>query len=268
MSVNYLIRQIQAYNPDADCDLLRRSYEYSEARHQGQHRISGDPYFSHCFETAKTLVELKLDTDTICAGLLHDVLEDTSATRDDLVDQFGKTITELVEGVTNISKYKFKGGVQQRQAENYLRLLLATMKDTRVILIKLADRLHNMQTLSALPPHKQERIAKQTFEVYAPLAHGLGIARIKSRLEDLAFKFLHATEYREIADLLASKLTEREAYTKWMVDAVQKELDLMGVKARVHGRPKHIYSIYQKIHQRGVPFERDPRSLRPSCAGQ
>ena len=264
MSVNYLIRQIQAYNPDADCELLRRSYEYSEACHQGQQRISGDPYFSHCFETAKTLVELKLDTDTICAGLLHDVLEDTSATRDELVDQFGETITELVEGVTNISKYKFKGGVQQRQAENYLRLLLATAKDTRVILIKLADRLHNMQTLSSLPPHKQERISKQTFEVYAPLAHRLGIARIKSRLEDLAFKFLHASDYREVADLLASKLTEREAYTKWMVDAVQKELDLMGVKARVYGRPKHIYSIYQKIHQRGVPFEqiRDLFGLR------
>ena len=264
MSVNYLIRQTQAYNPDADCDLLRRSYEYSEASHQGQQRISGDPYFSHCFETAKTLVELKLDTDTICAGLLHDVLEDTSATRDELVNQFGETITELVEGVTNISKYKFKGGVQQRQAENYLRLLLATAKDTRVILIKLADRLHNMQTLSSLPPHKQERIAKQTFEVYAPLAHRLGIARIKSRLEDLAFKFLYASEYREVADLLASKLTEREAYTKWMVDAVQKELDLMGVKARVYGRPKHIYSIYQKIHQRGVPFEqiRDLFGLR------
>lgn len=264
MSVNYLIRQIQAYNPDADCDLLRRSYEFSQASHHGQHRISGDAYFSHCFETAKTLVELKLDTDTICAGLLHDVLEDTSATRDDLVDQFGEIITELVEGVTNISKYKFKGGVQQRQTENYLRLLLATAKDKRVIFIKLADRLHNMQTLSALSPHKQERIAKQTFEVYAPLAHGLGIALIKSRLEDLAFKFLHATEYREIADLLASKLTEREAYTKWMVDAVQKELDLMDVKARVHGRPKHIYSIYQKIHQRGVPFEeiRDLFGLR------
>lgn len=264
MSVNYLIRQIQAYNPDADCDLLRRSFEYSQACHHGQQRISGDPYFIHCLETAKTLVELKLDTDTICAGLLHDVLEDTPATRDELVNQFGETITELVEGVTNISKYKFKGGVQQRQAENYLRLLLATARDTRVILIKLADRLHNMQTLASLPPHKQERIAKQTFEVYAPLAHRLGIALIKSRLEDLAFKYLHANEYREIADLLAAKLAEREAYTKWLVDVVQKELDLMGVKARVYGRPKHIYSIYQKIHQRGVPFEeiRDLFGLR------
>ena len=264
MSVNYLIRQIQAYNPDADCDLLRRSFEYSQACHHGQQRISGDPYFIHCLETAKTLVELKLDTDTICAGLLHDVLEDTPATGDELVNQFGETITELVEGVTNISKYKFKGGVQQRQAENYLRLLLATARDTRVILIKLADRLHNMQTLASLPPHKQERIAKQTFEVYAPLAHRLGIALIKSRLEDLAFKYLHANEYREIADLLAAKLAEREAYTKRLVDVVQKELDLMGVKARVYGRPKHIYSIYQKIHQRGVPFEeiRDLFGLR------
>ena len=255
MSVKHLIRQIQAYNPDADFDLLRRSYEYSETCHHGQQRISGDAYFTHCFETAATLIELKLDMDTICAGLLHDVLEDTSVTRDELADRFGGTIAQLVEGVTNISKYEFKGGVQQRQAENYLRLLLATAKDIRVILIKLADRLHNMNTLSFLPPPKQERIAKQTAEVYAPLAHRLGIWQIKSRLEDLSFKYLYPFEYREIAGLLAEKLEKREAYTNKLVGAVQKELDRCGIDAQVYGRSKNICSIYRKIHEKGTPFE-------------
>ncbi len=255
MSVEYLINQIRAYNPDADFDLLRRSYEYSEACHSGIPRKSGDPYFTHCFETAKTLVELKLDMDTICAGLLHDVLEDTSVTRDELASRFGETIAQLVEGVTNISKYEFKGGVQQRQAENYLRLLLATAKDIRVILIKLADRLHNMNTLSFLPPHKQERIAKQTSEVYAPLAHRLGIWQIKSRLEDLAFKYLYPIEYREIASLLAEKLEKREAYTNKLVGIVQRELAPWGIEAQVYGRSKNICSIYRKIHEKGTPFE-------------
>ncbi|MCZ6676217.1 MAG: bifunctional (p)ppGpp synthetase/guanosine-3',5'-bis(diphosphate) 3'-pyrophosphohydrolase [Candidatus Poribacteria bacterium] len=255
MSVEYLIKRIRAYNPDADFDFLRRSYEYSEKSHRGQWRDSGDPYFTHCFETAKTLVDLKLDMTTICAGLLHDVVEDTSVTRDELAYLFGETIAQLVEGVTNISKYQFKGRVQQRQAENYLKLLLATAKDIRVILIKLADRLHNMNTLSFLPPHKQEEIAKQTFEVYAPLAHRLGIARIRSRLEDLSFKYLYPTEYKQMASLLSERLAEREAYTKRIVHAIQRELNGYGIEAQVDGRSKHIHSIYRKIHEKGTPFE-------------
>ena len=216
MSVEELINQIEVYNPDADFDLLRRSYEYSEEHHSGQQRRSGHPYFTHCLETAKSLIDLKLDVPTICAGLLHDVLEDTLVTRDDLAQLFGESIAQLVEGVTKIGTYHFKGRTQQTQADNYLNLFLATAKDIRVILIKLADRLHNMETLSFLPIGRQQEIAKETLEIYASLAHRLGINRFKSRLEDLAFKYLHPLEYREIASLLAEKLDEREAYTRKM----------------------------------------------------
>jgi GTP pyrophosphokinase len=254
MSVEALISQIQSYNPDADFDILQRSYEYSEERHSGQQRKSGDPYFTHCVETAQTLIELKLDMPTICAGLLHDVLEDTLTTRIELERLFGETIAQLVEGVTKIGKYHFRGA-QRRQAENYLKLLLATATDIRVILIKLADRLHNMRTLSFQPEHKQQEIAQETLDIYAALAHRLGIARIKSRLEDLAFKYLYPVEYKQTAHLLDEKLAEREAYTNRMVEMIQNALDLCEIEAHVSGRPKHIYSIHQKIHQKGTPFE-------------
>ncbi|MDE0506731.1 MAG: bifunctional (p)ppGpp synthetase/guanosine-3',5'-bis(diphosphate) 3'-pyrophosphohydrolase, partial [Candidatus Poribacteria bacterium] len=230
----------------------------------GQWRQSGEPYFTHCVATAHVLTELKLDVRTVCAGLLHDVIEDTSVTSDELESLFGETIAQLVQGVSKIGRYKFRGGAQQRQAENYLKLLLATAEDIRVILIKLADRLHNMETLSFLSIHRQQAISKETLEVYAPIAHRLGIWRIMSRLEDLAFKHLYPAEYRDIADLLAEKLTEREAYVDEMVATIERELKRFGIEASVHGRTKHIYSIYQKIHQKGTPFEeiRDLIGLR------
>lgn len=264
MSVETLVDHIGGYNSDADFDFLRRSYEFAEKAHKGQWRQSGEPYFTHCIATANVLTELKLDVRTICAGLLHDIIEDTPVTRDELSSLFGETIAQLVQGVSKIGRYNFRGGAQQRQAENYLKLLLATAEDIRVILIKLADRLHNMETLSYLPLHRQQAISKETLEVYAPIAHRLGIWRIMSRLEDLAFKHLYPAEYRDIADLLAEKLTEREAYVDKMVATIEKELKLYGIEASVHGRTKHIYSIYQKIHQKGTPFEeiRDLIGLR------
>ena len=255
MSVETLVDDIGGYNSDADFDFLRRSYEFAEKAHKGQWRQSGEPYFTHCVATANVLTELKLDVRTICAGLLHDVIEDTPVTREELTSLFGETIAQLVQGVSKIGRYKFRGGAQQRQAENYLKLLLATAEDIRVILIKLADRLHNMETLSYLPLHRQQAISKETLEVYAPIAHRLGIWRIMSRLEDLAFKHLYPAEYRDIADLLAEKLTEREAYVDKMVATIKRELKRFGITASVHGRTKHIYSIYQKIHQKGTPFE-------------
>ena len=265
MSVNDLMNRIQSYNPDADFGLLCSSYDYGQKRHSGQLRLSGEPYFeTHCIEVAQTLIGLRLDTGTICAGLLHDVLEDTSVTREELASLFGETIAELVEGVTQIKKYPFKGGVQQWQAENYLKMLLATAEDIRVILIKLADRLHNMETLSFHSAGKRQKTAKETLEVYAPLAHRLGINRIKSRLEDLAFKHLEPAEYKAIARLLDEKLTEREEYKDKLVGIITGELEAAGIEAKVDGRPKHIYSIYQKISQKGVPFEqiRDLIGLR------
>ena len=264
MSVETLINRIGGYNSDADFDFLRQSYEFAEKAHRGQWRQSGEPYFTHCIATANVLTELKLDVRTVSAGLLHDVIEDTSVTREELANLFGETIAQLVQGVSKIGRYKFRGGAQQRQAENYLKLLLATAEDIRVILIKLADRLHNMETLSFLSLLRQQAISKETLEVYAPIAHRLGIWRIMSRLEDLAFKHLYPAEYRDIAGLLAEKLTEREAYVDKMVATIEKELNRFGIKASVHGRTKHIYSIYQKIHQKGTPFEeiRDLIGLR------
>ena len=278
MSVKSLIRQIQAYNPDAEVELLERCYRFAQEAHEGQKRKSGEPYFTHCVKTAAILVELHLDTHTICAGLMHDVLEDTGITREELQVRFGANIANLVEGVTKIGQYRPSVGSpptrtpitvedrvhRKRQAETYRKLLLATAEDMRVILIKLADRLHNMETLKFLTSEKCQRIAKETLEIYAPIAHRLGIWRIMGRLEDLAFKHLYPAEYRKIADLLNQKLTEREAYCDKMVKQIRGVLEKRGVYADVHGRTKHIYSIYQKMQQKGMPFSeiRDLVGLR------
>ena len=258
MSANQLIQEIKTYNPEADFDLLNRCYEYGQQCHNSQRRKSGEPYFSHCVETAKTLISLKLDLNTICAGLLHDTIEDVdSATERHLADKFGGTIAALVQGVTKISKYPLQqhGRDEQRQAENYLKLLLATAQDVRVILIKLADRLHNMETLQFQSEDKKREIAKETLEIYAPIANRLGISRIKNRLEDLSFKYLLPYEYKNIAKALNLKLAEREAYAVETANHISAVLQQASIDASVRGRPKNIYSIYQKINEKGIPFE-------------
>ena len=257
MSVESLIHQIQKNNPEAetDFDYLKTCYNYAEEAHRNQYRKSGEPYFMHCVRTAEILVQLRLDMDTICAGLMHDVLEDTGITRGEMEDRFGANIAGLVEGVTKIGRYKFGGGQRKRQAETYRKLLLATAEDMRVILIKLADRLHNMETLEYLSQEQQQRISKETLEIYAPIAHRLGIWSMMSRLEDLSLKYLLPDRYREIADLLDEKLEERQAYCKKMEAIIHSELEKYGIPANVRGRTKHIYSIYQKIHEKGTPFK-------------
>jgi GTP pyrophosphokinase len=257
MSLESLIQKIQKHNPEAetDFDFLKTCYNFAENAHKKQLRKSGDPYFMHCVRTAEILAQLRLDMDTICAGLMHDVLEDTGITRSELEKQFGKNIAHLVEGVTKIGRYKFSGGQRKRQAETYRKLLLATAEDMRVILIKLADRLHNMETLDYLSEEQQQRISKETLEIYAPIAHRLGIWSMMSRLEDLSFKYLLPEAYREIADLLNEKLDERQAYCKKMEAIIHAELKKHGISANVRGRTKHIYSIYQKMHQKGTPFK-------------
>ncbi|MCY4404054.1 MAG: bifunctional (p)ppGpp synthetase/guanosine-3',5'-bis(diphosphate) 3'-pyrophosphohydrolase [Candidatus Poribacteria bacterium] len=257
MSVKSLINEIQKNIPEeeTDFDFLRTCYSFAENAHRKQLRKSGDPYFMHCVRTAEILAQLQLDMDTICAGLMHDVLEDTGITRDEMKKKFGNNIANLVEGVTKIGRYKFSGGQRKRQAETYRKLLLATAEDMRVILIKLADRLHNMETLDYLSAEQQQRISKETLEIYAPIAHRLGIWSMMSRLEDLSFKYLLPESYREIADLLNEKLEERQAYCKKMEAIIQAEFKKHGIRAIVRGRTKHIYSIYQKMHQKGTPFK-------------
>ncbi len=257
MSVESLINKIQRHNPEAetDFDFLKSCYSFAENAHRKQLRKSGEPYFMHCVRTAEILAQLRLDMDTICAGLMHDVLEDTGITRGEMEDRFGKNIAHLVEGVTKISRYKFSGGQRKRQADTYRKLLLATAEDMRVILIKLADRLHNMETLEHLSTEQQQRISKETLEIYAPIAHRLGIWSIMGRLEDLTLKYLLPETYREIADLLNEKLDERQAYCKKMEATIHSELKKHGILANVRGRTKHIYSIYQKMHQKGTPFK-------------
>ena len=278
MSIKSLVSQIQTYNPDAEVELLERCYRFAQEAHKGQQRKSGEPYFTHCAKTAEILAELRLDTHTICAGLMHDVLEDTGITRQEMQVRFGANIANLVEGVTKIGQYKLSIASQapdtkstvehrvhrKRQAETYRKLLLATAEDMRVILIKLADRLHNMETLEFLSSEKCQRVAKETLEIYAPIAHRLGLWRIMGRLEDLAFKHLYPIEYRKIADLLNQKLAEREAYCENMVKQIRHELESRNVFADIHGRTKHIYSIYQKMRQKGTPFSeiRDLIGLR------
>ena len=278
MSVKSLINQIQAYNPDAEVELLERCYRFAQKAHKGQQRKSGEPYFTHCLKTAEILAELRLDTHTICAGLMHDVLEDTGITREEMQVRFGANIANLVEGVTKIGQYKPSVAAQapettstvehrvhrKRQAETYRKLLLATAEDMRVILIKLADRLHNMETLGFLSSEKCQRVAKETVDIYAPIAHRLGLWRIMGRLEDLALKHLYPAEYRKIAELLNQKLAEREAYCEKMVKQIRQELEKRDVFADIHGRTKHIYSIYQKMQQKGTPFSeiRDLVGLR------
>ena len=255
MNLTDFINEIKSYNPDADLKLLRESYRYSEKKHEGQSRLSGDPFFVHCKETAQTLIEHRMDIPTICAGLLHDVLEDTQTPAEELRAHFGAEITGLVEGLTKILKIEFKGTEEQRQAENYRKMLLAMAGDVRVIVIKLADRLHNMRTLEHIEDeNKRLKTATETRDIFAPLAHRLGMSRLKSDLEDLAFKYLEPIEYEEISNMVHEKKAEREEYMYKTAVLITDILRGTGIETQVFGRTKHFYSIYQKIHEKGTPF--------------
>lgn len=256
-----LLKTIRKYNPDADTDLVRRAYRFADHAHKGQMRLSGDPYITHCLAVAGNLAHLRLDTTTIVAGLLHDVLEDTKVTAEELIDEFGQEILALVEGVSNIRALNLPASLpaelsqQRKQAENLRKMLVATAKDVRVILIKLADRLHNMRTIEFLPEERIRRICQETLDIYAPLANRLGMAHWKWELEDHAFHHLNPAMYREMAARVAMKRREREAWLKDTVEFLEKRLSEAEVVARVIGRPKHLYSIYQKIVQQGKDFD-------------
>jgi GTP pyrophosphokinase len=238
-----------------DPELLARAFRYSDKAHAKQVRRSGEPYVSHCVEVAKILAELQLDTVTVASGLIHDVVEDTDITVEDVEREFGKEIAQIVDGLTKIGSLPLNS-TQERQVENYRKLLLSIAKDARVILIKLADRLHNMRTLDWLAPEKRVRIAQETRDLYAPLAHRFGMARMRWELEDLAFKHLEPDDYRSLAKLVAQKRGEREALIAQLREPLERGLGKAGMGGvEVTGRPKHLWSIHKKMRQRDKPYE-------------
>lgn len=238
-----------------DHDILVRAYKYSDVAHAGQVRHSGEPYVSHCVEVARILADLQLDTITVACGLLHDIVEDTDITVEDVAREFGPEVAQIVDGLTKIANLPMSSR-EERQVENYRKLLLSIAKDARVILIKLADRLHNMRTLDWLAPEKRRRIAQETRDLYAPLAHRFGMAKVRWELEDLAFKHLEPEAYKSLAKLVAAKRGEREALIGQMREPLEKRLSEAGIAdVEVTGRPKHLWSIYKKMQQRDRPYE-------------
>lgn len=238
-----------------DQELLLRAYRFSEAAHLGQKRLSGENFISHCVEVAKILADLQLDTVTVTSGLIHDVVEDTSITVEEIEREFGKEIAEIVDGLTKIGHLPLNSS-QDRQVENYRKLLLSIAKDARVILIKLADRLHNMRTLEFLPAEKRKRIAQETRDLYAPLAHRFGMARVRWELEDLAFKHIESAEYKALAKLVAQRRAEREGTIAALRDPLEILLRDAGIlNVEITGRPKHLWSIYKKMTKWDKPYE-------------
>jgi guanosine-3',5'-bis(diphosphate) 3'-pyrophosphohydrolase len=238
-----------------DHDLLVRAFKYTERAHAGQVRHSGEPYVSHCIEVARILADLQLDSATVACGLLHDVVEDTDITVVDIQREFGDEVAQIVDGLTKIANLPLTSR-EDRQVENYRKLLLSIAKDARVILIKLADRLHNMRTLDWLAPEKRRRIAQETRDLYAPLAHRFGMAKVRWELEDLAFKHIEPEGYRALAKLVAAKRGQREGLIAQMAEPLLRRLTEAGIPdVDVGGRPKHLWSIYKKMQQRDRPYE-------------
>ena len=241
-----ILQKIKENKLNVDIDLITKAYNFAFDAHKDQKRESGEPYIIHPICVSEILVDLGMDTNTIIAGLLHDVIEDTPYTYDDIKNLFNDEVANLVDGVTKLGKIKYMTKEEQ-QAENVRKMLLAMAKDIRVIIIKLADRLHNLRTLKFKSPEKQKEKAKETFDIYAPLAHRLGISKIKWELEDLAFRYLHPDEYYDLVKQIAEKRVEREAYIKKVMEDLENNLDDAGIQADIDGRPKHFYSIYRKM---------------------
>ncbi len=252
--LDQIVSEVAGYDPNADLALVRRAYEFASQAHAGQTRKSGDPYVTHPISVARIIAELKLDVSSICAGLLHDCVEDTSATVEQLSETFGKEIAYLVDGVTKLGKLPYSTREEQ-QAENFRKMLLAMARDIRVILVKLCDRLDNMRSLNHLPPEKQERIAAETMQIYAPLANRLGIQWVKIELEDLSFKYLYPGEYDQLAAEIAKTRAERLEYIHHVEKLIEKEMGDNGVPSEVTGRAKHLWSIYSKMKRTQRPFD-------------
>ncbi len=252
--INDIVDEILKYNPQADVEILQKAYVFSAQAHKGQTRLSGEPYLIHPLEVAYTLTRMNLDVPSVVSGLLHDTLEDSYVSKEEIEKYFGNEIAELVDGVTKIGKIPLKTSEESR-VENFRKMILAMSKDIRVILVKLADRYHNMQTLNFLSTEKQIEIAKETIEIYAPLAHRIGIEWMKEELEDTSFKYLKPAEYRVIADKIARKKKERDEYISEVIGILKKRFEQFHLNAEISGRAKRLYSIYRKMTQEALNID-------------
>lgn len=249
-----LLERIKSYNPQADLEIVKKAYGFAEKAHAGHMRLSGDPYITHPLAVAKILADLEQDPVTIAAALLHDVVEDAGVAQEDLVATFGEEIYKMVEGVTKLSQLTFVSR-EERQAENFRKMFVAMGEDLRIIVIKLADRLHNMRTLQYLPPNKQKETSLETREIFAPLSHRLGMWRLKWQLEDLSFSFLESDKYEEIKRKVAESRADRESYIEEFIEREVELLKKVEIKAEVSGRAKHFYSIYRKMVDQNLEFD-------------
>src|ERR1039457_5186154 len=249
-----LLRQVQANRPSEDVSLIRKAWDFCVKHHEGQMRASGEPYIIHPLEVAEVLAELKMDATSIAAGLLHDSVEDTPASNEEIAEKFGDQVAHIVEGVTKIDKIQFANR-EDRQAENVRKMLLAMVSDVRVVLIKLADRLNNMRTLEHLKPDRQEAIARETLDIYAPLAHRLGMGKVRGELEDLAFRYTDPVSYEQVSAAVESRRIEGEQFLRSVEDTLAEQLRENNIEARVEWRIKRLYSIFQKQQRSKVTFD-------------
>ena len=249
-----ILDKIKEYAPNTDTTLVEKAYYLAKSAHEGVLRKSGEPYIIHPIAVANILVDMQLDIETISAGLLHDVIEDTDYTYDDIKEMFSKEVADLVDGVTKLGQIKYQSK-EETQAENLRKMFLAMAKDIRVILIKLADRLHNMRTLKYMPEEKAKYKAKETLEIYGGIAHRLGISKIKWELEDLALRYIDPDGYYDLVDKVSMKRSQREEYINKIVKLLQDKFKEVNINCEVYGRPKHFYSIYKKMQNKHKTFE-------------
>ena len=249
-----LMKTMRENRPTDDLEIVRKAYEFSQRHHAGQTRASGKPYLVHPLEVALVLAEMKMDPVAVAAGLLHDSVEDTSVTIVDIRKEFGEQVAHIVEGVTKISKIDFATGEEQ-QAENLRKMMLAMVDDIRVVLIKLADRLHNMRTLEHLPPERQQKIAQETLEIYAPIAHRLGMGKIRGELEDLGFRFLDPIAFEQVHEAVEARRKQGEQFLARVEQLLQDKLKEAGITAQVESRIKRLYSIHKKLQRQRISVD-------------
>jgi len=253
IGVTQLLNKLETYLPPAQVDRVREAYDFGAEAHEGQKRLSGEPYIAHPVAVANILADLHMDAQTIVAAILHDVIEDTPTAKDDLAERFGPDVAELVDGVSKLDQIQFRSRAEA-QAESFRKMLLAMVRDIRVIMVKLADRTHNMRTLGAVPPAKRRTVARETLEIYAPIANRLGIHSIKSELEELGFKALYPGRYRIIEKALKKARGNQKQFVGKIADNLRGALEKAGIKGRAEGREKHLYSVYQKMRRKRAPL--------------